>query len=117
MTMELFENWHAHLTTSYTRNGEVISCGLLACAFAKTLQDSGKQWDIKCLHNADMNKSLHPKPYSLSWGGHVVVVSDNIVFDPILPKPLPFTEYCNTLFPNQEIRIRSMNRFSFPDQS
>lgn len=109
MLSDVFDRWHAVLANDYRENGNVVSCGLLALAFAKLLSDDKRPYELKMLHNEERNEALRPVTYpEITWGGHVIVVSDGVVYDPIVSKPLPLSTYLTELFPNQDVLVRSV---------
>lgn len=107
----LHKIWHDRITHAkdYRHENQVLACGLLAVAFAQLLEKAGRPWKIVCFQDEDFNKALKPAPFPhLEWYGHMVCLSENLAFDPILPKPTKLGEYEETLFPEQKVRHRSM---------
>jgi len=86
-----------------------VACGLLACGFARTLGDEGRNWEVICFYRREYNEALTPAPYPhLSWYGHVVAMSDGVIFDPALNTPKDIESYKREMFPGQDVFFRHM---------
>jgi hypothetical protein len=88
------------IAQDYRLGKRPVECGELAIATALCLREEGRPWKIVCLHHGDYRKGLQPKLYpDLVWDGHVVCISEGLIFDPILPEPCPREEYGPAVFP------------------
>jgi len=84
----------------------VESCTLIACEIADLLIKKGKCPSIyqvkgELVGGSKYNReTLVPKQYGgrVRWGGHIVCVENNIVYDPMLPEPTPINTYKRQAF-------------------
>ena len=99
---------HETLKNNYeTPNREhVESCTLIACDIADLLIKKRKNPSIyrvegELVSGSKYNRqTLVPKKYGgrVRWGGHIVCVENNIVYDPMLPEPVPLSTYRKQAF-------------------
>lgn len=105
---DFFNLKHESLKQDYLDPDGIHSdiCLLIACDIADLLIKEGKNpaiYEVKgeLLKGSKINRqSLVPKQYGgrRKWGAHKVCVENNIVFDPILPKPIPISIYPEQAF-------------------
>ncbi len=88
------------------------SCLLIAIDIAKILLKEGKKSYISSIRGKRLpdglnNESLVPTQYKgrEKWGGHVVCIYDDLVYDPMFSKPIPLEEYPQKAF-GSEIEIK-----------
>lgn len=105
--MAFFEAKHAYLSAHYNEPSDIrsYSCSLVAVDIAKLFIARGEMPSIYAILGAkigstDNREILVPKPYAgrVKWGGHCICVLDQVVYDPILEKPLPLAEYPDAAF-------------------
>ncbi len=81
------------------------SCGLIACDIAKLFLDEGEKTSLfnvkgETLIDGVNRKAIAPRIYegNVEWGGHKVCVRENIVYDPMVGKPMKIEEYASEIF-------------------
>jgi len=110
---EFSEYWlakHKHLLNDYRdENGHYSqACGEIANEVVRKLREDGRKpsiWIVTGISIGDARtKELVPLVYEgrIRWGGHIVCVDEDLVYDPILEKPEPMDSYGITAF-GQEI--------------
>ncbi len=69
------------------------SCSLIAGEVAELLLKDGKRPSIMTI--IKRNDALVPVQYGgrVKWGGHTVCVAEGLVFDPMVGRPVPLSEY------------------------
>ncbi len=109
---EYLTNKHRALKNDYrTEDGKYLnSCTLIACDIAKLfLENGGKPSLINVsgepLPNGVNRRTLIPKIYKgrVEWGGHVVCANGDVVFDPMVGKPISKEGYAREVFTSPAI--------------
>jgi hypothetical protein len=106
---EYMRNKHSTLINDYkTPEGNYVeNCTLIAVDIAKMLLDSGERPELVRVQGPQItqggwvgNEPVIPKIYEgrVRWGAHVICVSNNIVYDPMIGEPKPLAEYINNTF-------------------
>lgn len=105
---EYISKRHAFLKDSYkSPDGSNEACFLVALDVAEVLIEQGKQVELVSVSAKKLvSKSfservwLNPVGYinKTEWGGHVISVSDDLVYDPIHDKPIRVRDYGMVVF-------------------
>jgi hypothetical protein len=108
-----FNDQHAILKNDYTDvTGEApVSCKRVALDMYKLIKTNGKTSRVMTLFGKSVDPDgdrawLIPTAYEgrIQWASHVICVSAGIVYDPMLPRPLPMEDYLVTAF-DQEVLV------------
>ena len=82
--------------------GQRLSCWETAAQIGRLLREDGKTpVAAEITDSVDGTaQPLHPLMYKgrVAFGGHVVIISDGLVYDPLLEKPEPATTYSQEAF-------------------
>ncbi len=114
MSMPLFAAFHENLKNDYDNGSGVYSesCRFVANSMAGALKNEGRTPRILGLRGEKNpldgnNASLFPAPFEgrVKWGTHLVCEAAGIIYDPMLPKPLPLEEYLLVAF-NQAVEYQ-----------
>lgn len=100
---------HATLKNDYKMpSGQgAEACGLIAANVAKMFVTMGEKPMLLGINPRKVaeggragGESLEPRIYEgrVSWGGHVVCVNHDIVYDPMVGEPKGLSEYKETIF-------------------
>lgn len=104
---EYLTNKHRILQNDYhTEDGKHSdSCTLIACHIAKLFLENGEKPSLlsvsgELLPDGLNHRTLTPKIYEgrVKWGGHVICANGNIVFDPMVGKPINKKKYIREIF-------------------
>jgi hypothetical protein len=86
-------------------HGQLEHCGLLAMDVARLiLQEGGhpSMYSIRgsVIDSVGNRKSLTPKQYngSIIWGGHTVCENQGLIYDPMVGRPVPLSQYLEETF-------------------
>ena len=102
MSRSFFASKHENLRNDYSDGSGVYvdSCTLVAIDIATILSSEGADPRIKVLRGEVVDSignraALVPLPYDgrVTWGAHVICQAAGIVYDPMLPRPLPTEDY------------------------
>lgn len=106
---------HETLKDNYTDSKDLAeSCSLIAVDLARLLLKEGRRPHIaqvwgKTIKGGINRKPLVPKLYGgrISWGGHIVCCEKDIVYDPLVGKPLNTRSYTSEVF-NDPVDINTL---------
>lgn len=98
------------LSKDYTdEQGQVMACSLIAFEIAGALIEKGLQPEI--ISFVASEGTLIPKPYDgrIKWGGHVVCIADDCIYDPMVSdNKIPSENYIPLAFINGNVELSSM---------
>jgi hypothetical protein len=94
------------LTNEYKdENGHLEHCGLLAIDVARLILEEGGHPSLYAIRgqiiDSDGNrKTLTPKQYNgkITWGGHTVCENQGIIYDPMVGRAVPLSQYLEETF-------------------
>ena len=108
-TLDYLKRKYNSLKDNYSSEDKIgkDSCLLIALEVAKRLLPEGKNPYLLFIEADEIrseNGYLHPKQYfgRVEWGGHIVCCEDNMIYDPIVGKPLIIQDYFKNTFFERE---------------